>query len=106
MQAELCAHLVLAGCRSQQATTQAKPKKRPRDRTKQLILRTPANVTKSAEHACNTQRSMQPRKEERGSPYPDHADVHDCIRRPDFEAQHCEAVSPAKAVSKSFMPRR
>ena len=44
-----CAHLDLAGGRSQQATTQAKPEKRPRDRTKQLILPAPANVATFAD---------------------------------------------------------
>ena len=71
-QAGLSAHLVLAGGRSQQATARAKPKKRPRDRSKHLKLPGPANVTKSTEYAYDTQRLVQARKEERGSPYPDH----------------------------------
>ena len=66
-QAELSAHLVLLGGRSQQATTRAKPKKRPRGRSKHLRLPAPANVTKSAEHANDTLRLVQARKEERGS---------------------------------------
>ena len=71
-QAELSAHLVLLGGRSQQATTRAKPKKRPRGRSKHLRLPAPANVTKSAEHANDTQRLVQARKEERGSSHHGH----------------------------------
>ena len=71
-QAELSAHLVLAGGRSQQATTRAQAKKRPLGRSKHLRLPAPANVAKSAEHANDTQRLMQARKEERGSSYHGH----------------------------------
>ena len=48
-QAELSAYLVLAGSRSQQATTRAKSKKRPRDRLKYLIPPAPANVATFAD---------------------------------------------------------